>query len=478
MNASRHPRLQEAWRLDRAGQREPALAAYRAFLAREPGSAAGWADLGGLLAVLERPAEAEQACLRALGIEPQHSTAQINLASALMGLGRLDQAEALCHSLLARDSAQVEARLALAHCLIRRGDPVQARAVLEEALARSPGNREAARLLKHLSAMAGDWTQLRQDMERELDGYSGPEREHEAAHLQLLFGELVRGWASNEARLRVPGLIKPVRQFAQPAWEGRPFPGSTLLLHWEQGFGDTLMFVRYAPLVKALGGRVLVSVQPELAGLVATCPGVDQVVAHGEPLPPFDLQLSLVSLPHVFQTCLETLPADIPYLDLPELIPNRQAITAALAASQGRIRIGLAWAGNPGHRRDAERSLDPGALAPLARLPGVAWHSFQIGREAAIPLPDTVALGPLLGNFSDTAYALSGMDLVITVDTALLHLAGALGVPALALLPFCPDFRWLLHRSDSPWYPSVRLYRQPVPGDWTSVIREVVRDLS
>ena len=478
MNASHHPMLREAWRLDRAGQREPALAAYRAYLAKEPGSAAGWADLGGLLAVMGRPAEAEQACLGALGIEPGHTTAQINLASALMAQGRLDPAEALCRGLLARDPAQIEARLALAHCLIRRGDPAQARTVLEEALARSPRNREAARLLKHLSAMAGDWTRLRRDMERELEGFSGPEREHEAAHLRLLFGELAPGWAANEARLRVPGLIQPVRRFTQPAWQGLPFPGSTLLLHWEQGFGDTLMFVRYAPLVKALGGRVLVSVQPELADLVATCPGVDQVVPHGEPLPPFDLQLSLVSLPHVFQTGLETIPADIPYLDLPELIPNRQAIGAALAGSRSRTRIGVAWAGNPGHQRDAERSLDPGALAPLATLPGVAWYGFQVGREATLPLPEAVALGPLLGTFSDTAYALSGMDLVITVDTALLHLAGALGVPALALLPFCPDFRWLLHRSDSPWYPSVRLYRQPAPGDWTSVIREVVRDLS
>jgi hypothetical protein len=218
--------------------------------------------------------------------------------------------------------------------------------------------------------------------------------------------------------------------------------------------------------------------QKELAGLAGTCPGVDQVLTIDDPIPPFDLLAPLLSLPRIFRTGLASIPCEVPYLDVPPQVPNRQAIAQVLAGSHGRVRVGVSWAGSATHTRDAERSLPPGAFAPLAALTGVAWHSFQLGRDDAPPLPGLVHLGPLLQNFSDTAYALSGMDLVITVDTALTHLAGAMGIPTLVLLAFGPDFRWMLERADSPWYPSLRLYRQPVPGDWDSVFRAVARDLS
>jgi hypothetical protein len=377
---------------------------------------------------------------------------------------------------LAGSGPRVPGRLALAEGLIRSGDLAQARVVLDQALAQEPGNVAAARMLKVVSARQGDWVELRKDMERELAGYGGPRHDYDEAHLRLLWGEWPRGWELYESRLLVPGLVGPERQFSQPRWRGEPFPGRTLLLHWEQGFGDTLMFVRYAARVKALGGRVLLLAQPELAGLAATCPGVDQVVT-GEDLPPFDLQISLLSLPEVFRTGLDSIPGEIPYLNVPDRVPHRQAIAETLAASAGKTRVGIVWAGSPGHQRDRERSLPAGALAPLGGLPGVAWHSFQLGPASQNPLPGLVSLAPLLADFSDTAYALSGMDLVIAVDTALVHLAGALGIPVLLLSAFGPDFRWLLHRSDSPWYPTVRLYRQPVPGDWATVIGQVLGDL-
>jgi hypothetical protein len=375
-----------------------------------------------------------------------------------------------------RSAETLEARLALADRLIRHGGLAEARVVLEAVLARAAGNRSAAAMLKAVSARQGDWNALRRDLERELEQFQGPLRDFEEASLRLLFGEFERGWALYESRLRVPGLIEPERRFREPAWQGGPFPGRTLLLHWEQGFGDTLMFLRYAPRVKALGGTVVVAAQRELADLAGTCAGVDRVVPHGDPLPPFDLQASLLSLPRLLGTTMESIPADIPYLDVPARVPSRTALAEALAAGGGKVRVGLAWAGRPTHLRDAERSIDPALLAPLADLPGVAWYGFQLG-DPRLPLPGMVPLGPLLGSFSDTAYALSGMDLVISVDTALVHLAGALGVPTLVLLAFGPDFRWLLERADSPWYPSLRLYRQPVPGDWATVLRQVVRDL-
>ncbi len=368
-------------------------------------------------------------------------------------------------------------RIRLAGTLLDRGELTEAARLLEQVTAQEPGHRAAWWLLRTVLARKGDWKGLRTVLETlvRLDP-PGDLRDFYEAHLRLLFGDLRRGWELYEARRRLPDLTIDW-QWSQPEWDGRPFPGKTLLLHWEQGLGDTLMFVRYAARAKALGGRVVLLAQPELADLAGTCPGVDQVFSHRYPTPPHDFWAPLLSLPHRFGTDLDSIPCEVPYLDVPDQVPNRLAITTALAASAGRTRVGLAWAGSAKHPRDQERSLPASALAPLGGLPGVAWHSFQIEPGSAPPLPGLVDLAPLLANFSDTAYALSGMDLVITVDTALAHLAGALGIPALVLLAFGPDSRWLLHRPDSPWYPSLRLYRQPRPGDWDPVLEALARDL-
>ena len=323
----------------------------------------------------------------------------------------------------------------------------------------------------------GDWVELRRDMERQLDVFSGPEAEYERSHLQLLFGEMPQGWIHFESRLLVPGRIKPPRNFKEPRWNGEPFPGGTLLVHYEQGFGDTLMFLRYLPLVKARGGRVILMVQPLLVDVAATCQGADCVVPDGLEVPPFDLQVSLMSLPSVFRTGMATIPSEVPYLDVPSRVPNRARISEVLALLEQGTRIGIVWAGNPNHKQDAARSIPAEAFRPLGGLPNVFWHSFQLDRSELPPLRNLVPMAPLLGSFADTAYALSGMDLVITVDTALAHLAGAMGIPTLLLLPFHPDFRWMLHREDSPWYPTLKIYRQPSPGDWASVVQRVLMDL-
>jgi hypothetical protein len=202
------------------------------------------------------------------------------------------------------------------------------------------------------------------------------------------------------------------------------------------------------------------------------------VISTKAPLPPFDLQASLMSLPWIFQTELASIPSKIPYLGIPEQVPHREALREELARALGSSKVGLVWAGGPGHARDNERSLPAASLAPLAALPGVAWFSFQLGRQEVPPLPNLVSLAPLLGNFSDTAHALKAMDLLITVDTSIAHLAGAMGITTLLLLAQQPDYRWMLDRNDSPWYPSLRLYRQPRYGDWEAVLQQVVRDLA
>lgn len=322
----------------------------------------------------------------------------------------------------------------------------------------------------------GRWTEFRLEIERfrkhaPLSDYL----EFECGFQNLLNGVMPLGWQQWEARLRVPGCVGPERDFPEPRWDGGSFEGKTLLVHYEQGLGDTLMLARFLPQVKGRGGTVVLLVQPELAGLMTTCQGVDLVVSQGDPVPPFDLQISMYSLPAVLQVDLASLPAEVPYLGIPRRVPNLDRIDERLVASEGRLRIALAWAGNPAHRRHAERSLPVALLERLSILPGVAWHGFQVGSQEEPPLPDYIPMAPLLGCFADTAYALARMDLVISVDTALAHLAGALGIPIFLLVTYAPDFRWMLDRDDSPWYPTMRIFRQPRPYDWDSVLASIVQ---
>ncbi len=472
--------LEAAAELHRLGQRDEARSAYGRYLKRRPKDARAWTALGGLLLEMGQLEASREASSRALRLDLNQWTAQVNLANALSGLGLFEASEGACRQVLAKHAQNLEAKLALARCLWLKGDLAQARSWLEALTRQDPSNRRALGLLVEVLVQLGQWEAYEMAMGRLISLHANPPaiETYDRGLLDLRLGNLPRGWARYESRLECQGLIVPQRDFSQPRWDGGPFEGKTLLVHFEQGLGDTFMFVRYAARVKALGGRVLLEAQPALADVVATCPGVDEVVPYGRPLPAFDLHISLLSLPRVFGTDLQSIPAEVPYLGGPERVPHRERSTELLATSEGAIRIGLAWAGSPGHKRDSERSLPPAALAPLAALPGVSWYSFQLEAMEEPPLPGLVSLDSSIRDFSDTAYALTGMQLVITVDTALAHLAGALGIPTLLLVAFNPDFRWMMGRGDTPWYPTMRIYRQPTPGDWSTVIRQVVEDLS
>ncbi len=229
--------------------------------------------------------------------------------------------------------------------------------------------------------------------------------------------------------------------------------------------------MRYAPLVAARGGRVVLEVQPPLARLAAGVKGVAEIVAAGMKLPQFDVHCSLLSLPDRFGTDLATIPAEIPYLT-----PDPEAVERWRVKLGGgsRLKVGIAWAGNPSHKNDRNRSIAVERLLPMLEIPGIRWFSLQVGEHAGdlarLPIGMVADLSDQLGDFSDTAAAVANLDLVIAVDTAVLHLAGALGRPVWAMLTFAPDWRWLLDREDSPWYPSLRLFRQARPGDWDSVL--------
>jgi hypothetical protein len=290
----------------------------------------------------------------------------------------------------------------------------------------------------------------------------------------LLDGDLEAGWEEFEWRWRKKD-AQP-RSFTQPLWDGSPLEGRTILLHTEQGLGDTIQFVRYAELVQRAGARVVVEAPAKLAALLAWVRGVGQLVDAGSPLPEFHVHAPLLSLPRLFRTTLADVPARVPYIAVE---PGFRARWAQRLSRYSRPRIGLAWKGNPQHAEDKFRSLAWETLVPLTAVKGVNWFSLQHGaQEDAFQALDVVDLGPETEDFRQAAAAIEQMDLVISVDTSMAHLAGALARPVWVLLPFLPDWRWLLDREDTPWYPTMRLFRQPARGDWDSVIRTAAKALT
>jgi hypothetical protein len=295
-------------------------------------------------------------------------------------------------------------------------------------------------------------------------------------------GHFEQGWPSYEWRWKCKefGSMPPLRA---PLWDGSPLDGRTILIHAEQGLGDTLQFIRYVPLVQQRGGRVIMMCQPPLMRLLAHCPGIERLIPHGETPPEIDLHVPLLSLPKLLGTTVESVPADGPYLDadsdLVEIWRHR------LAAYPG-FKIGIAWQGNPKFRLDRIRSIPLAQFAPLADVPGVHLLSLQKGAggeqlaapERRFPVTDLgCQLDETTGAFMDTAAVMKNLDLVITSDTSIAHLAGALGVPVWVALNDVPDWRWLLNRDDSPWYPPMRLFRQRRTGHWEDVFDRIAEAL-
>jgi hypothetical protein len=270
-----------------------------------------------------------------------------------------------------------------------------------------------------------------------------------------------------------------LQKFSGPEWQGESFAGRRLLLFSEQGIGDALQFIRYLPRVAARGGEIVLQVQPSLVSLLKSLQGVT-VIARGEPLPPLDLQLPLMDLPHVFGTTLDSIPADVPYLHAETTrIETWRRDFRDVAA----LKVGVVWAGSATHKGDRYRSLAAEAVLPRLVMPGVQLYSLQKEpRPSDAPVlaglgSDVIDLAPRLGDFADTAAAMAVLDLVISVDTSVVHLAGAMGRPCWVLLPYAQDWRWLRDREDSPWYPSLRLFRQQKPQAWDRVLTRVAAAL-
>ena len=291
----------------------------------------------------------------------------------------------------------------------------------------------------------------------------------------LLDGHFAEGWREYDARLALPELGRDRHRFPGPLWDGANPADKTLLLYPEQGLGDALQFARYATLLADAGARCLIRCSEALAPLLATVPGVAEIHRDDAPLPRYDAHLPLLSLPRVFGTTPETIPATVPYIAVADSLRN--AARAALKRAGATRTVGLAWAGNPAHANDRHRSVPLAALAALFAVPGLTWFSLQQGEAAAqvaaVPGADRLVPLPSGAALVDTTALIAELDLVITVDTGIAHLAGALARPAWVLLPFAPDWRWQLGRDDSPWYPTLRLFRQPRARDWPAVVERV-----
>jgi len=297
----------------------------------------------------------------------------------------------------------------------------------------------------------------------------------ELSSIKLLLGEFRQGWSLFESRFELPNYSGAKALLRYPRWDGKPYPGKTLLLHSEAGFGDSIMMMRYLEMVKSLGGTLILYMPDALVSLAKECHGPDMVFVKTSKAVSFDYQLPMMSLPFIFDTNLETIPNKVPYIHLPSHVPNKDAIDARLA--RGTKKIGLVWAGQPGYKRDSERSMAPETLRPLEAAPDTSWFCLQRDGHDAVPFPSATPLGDLFDTFVDTAYAVSQMDTIVTVDTSIAHLAGAMGANVKLMVSCLPCWRWLLWRSDSPWYPTLKIYRQPSPGDWQSVVQQVLADL-
>jgi tetratricopeptide (TPR) repeat protein len=481
-----------------AGQLRPAEAEqmYRAVIEREPHHQGAWINLGNLLADQNKPAEAVAAYRKALEDEalaneaPENQTsagapgavaALTNLAGCLCELGQLDAAMEACQRALSLDASYAPAHTNLGNILDAQGrfeDAVTAhrRAVAADpAYAKGHANLAVAlRVIGQLDeALAASHRAVALDPDDPLVRFNH-------AHVLLINGHLAAGFEAFRWGRKCREWSDGYPALAEPEWQGEALAGRTLLLYAEAGLGDTMQFVRYLPMVANKGGSIVLQVQPSLVALLRTNPGVT-VIARGEPLPRFDLHLPLIGLPAVFGTTLDTIPAAVPYLR-PD--PAKLSRWRAALGDETALRVGVVWAGNPKHKGDRQRSLPAEKLLPQLVMPGVRLYSLQKDLRAADApavaalARDLVDLAPALGDFSDTAAAVTALDLVITVDTSVAHLAGALGRPVWALLPYALDWRWLRDREDTPWYPSMRLFRQRVPQAWDEVVARVSAELA
>ena len=431
------------------GKIDSAIVSWQRAIQLKPDFAEPHANLGAALGQQKKFSEAAAVLRKAVQLNPKFPPAHNNLANVLSELEETDEAIRHWEAAIALVPNYHDALNNLGRALQLRGEHERSLEILERAVAAKPDDPDS-RFLRGLGLLAA--------------------------------GDFERGFADYHYRLASTYFELHGRKFEQPAWTGEDVADRTFLIHTEQGYGDTIQFIRYAPLLAERGAKVVVECPRDLVDLLRTVKGVAEVIARGHALPPFDLHAPVLDLPRLFGTTLATVPANVPYVAVdPARGEKGFAELTSMSAPPGP-RVGLVWSGNPNHANDRNRSIPLREFEPLAALTHINFFNLQKGAAAAQMSDSTLQLKLIdhtarLHDFADTAALIAQLDLVITVDTAVAHLAGALGKPVWVLLAKVPDWRWMLERTDSPWYPTMRLFRQTVTGEWQAVAAIVADEL-
>jgi Flp pilus assembly protein TadD len=420
--------------------------------------------------------KAIQLIRRAIEQSPREGRFYGNLGNVLAADGRLDEAAAAYRTFLGMCPSEPRGHYNLGNVFRQMGMTDDAIASFRRAIQYKPDYGEAHGNL-------GDSLNKKGKIDEAIAAYATAVRimpDDPAAHVNyalalLLKGDFEKGLPEKEWRKRLPSFLSQ-RQFPQPQWDGGDLGGKRIVVQCEQGLGDSIHFARYCAMVAERGGKVRLFCDLRLHRLFRNLKGVESLVWESDSASDCELQCQLMSLPLIFKTDLSSIPAAIPYL-----MPERELVEnwkLKISAGGEGLRVGLTWAGNPEHLDDRSRSIKPVEFAPLANVPGIVFHSLQKGSTQPVdPAFRWVDSTAELQDFADTAAMIANLDLVISVDTSVAHLAGAMGKPVWLLIPFTPDWRWLLNRDDTPWYPTMRLFRQTRPGDWAGVVQRVCQAL-
>jgi FkbM family methyltransferase len=479
--------LQLGWKQHQAGDFRNAEHIYRQVLAVTSANANAWCFLGMACHDQSKFDEAVEAYHKAIEVQPDFPVALSNLGNTLKQQGKLEAAEASCRKALELKPDYSTAFNNLGVALVAQGRLPEAAETFEQALSLMPNDAVTHSNLSAALVRQGKYEEAEENSKQALSlNPSYAEAHKNQGIVWLLLEDFERGWPEYEWRWQCPGSKMP--DYAAPLWDGKPLAGKTILLHHEQGLGDTIQFVRYASILKQHGaGRVVVKTQKPLMRLLESADGIDELVCDDANLPPFDTHVPMLSVPGILKTTFETIPNDVPYIHpKPELLDKWKQ---RLAKYDG-LKIGIAWQGSPDFHADAQRSVPLRDFANVAAVAGVRLFSLQkgFGTEQLALLDgkfEVIDFGDELdgnldgeaGPFMDTAAIMQNLDLVITSDTSVPHLAGALGVPTWVALSVSPDWRWFLEREDNPWYPTMRLFRQETLGDWNDVFARIASAL-
>jgi tetratricopeptide (TPR) repeat protein len=471
--------LQEKWQIDEA------IKNYKIALSLRPNDAVANYNIASAFHKIGQVDKAIAFYNKALQLNP-NSFVYNNLGNALIDKSQLDEAILCFQKSLQIDPNYANAYSNLGVAFKEKWQIDKAITCFLKAIRLNPNHADAFNNLGSISSMNGQLDESIKYFKKAIQLNPNHADAHFGLSLTLLsLGNFAEGLKEHEWRWKSRDFLKnncfhKPDNFPHPILNGLDLAGQTIMIYAEQGLGDEIQFIRYAPLVAQHGAKVIIECHQELSSLLQSIEGVKQFIVQGEPLPDFDMQCPLLTLPLVFNTTLENIPAEVPYISVTSMLIQKWK--DKIQQDNSRLKIGLVWQGNPKHKNDINRSIPFAHFSPFAKLSDITFYSLQKGKASEHAKLFSTGMKFLdlteeINDFSDTAALIKNLDLIISVDTAVTHLAGALGKPVWTLIPFRSDWRWMLNRDHSPWYPTMRLFRQPSPKDWESVIEKVTDEL-